>query len=417
MSHSLAAAAEPVGQSNAADQKQSRLPGAEQARAARVYHLLGELEVFSARGAGALSRWVGNVVAGDERALVVCAASDGTWPIPAGRVLVLPQLTGYARRAQMFRYRAAIPVRLWLLRGVFRELLRRLQPGDTLYIHNRPDYALFFRRVRQRGVRLVLHLHNSHLMRFPTVCCRRMELDLLAFCSSYLMNEAQARPVRARDRRVIPNGADPAIFFPAKTAGPGVGEPGAHGSVPVVLYVGRLVPEKGVHIFAAALRLLVARGVPVAGRAIGDVDWAGAGRSHYARALLETAPANLEIVPTMDGEALANEYRAATLLCCPSTWHEPFGMVNVEAMACALPVVASRVGGIPDIFREGGATLVDPGSPEQLADAVSALVAERTRSRLMGQAGYRAFLRRYQWSSVREAYRAALETVEQPVRR
>ena len=73
---------------------------------------------------------------------------------------------------------------------------------------------------------------------------------------------------------------------------------------------------------------------------------------------------------------LAAEFRKAQIFCCPSTWSEPFGMVNVEAMATALPVIATAVGGIPEIFQEGGGLLIPSNSPGALAAAIELLLKD-----------------------------------------
>ena len=76
---------------------------------------------------------------------------------------------------------------------------------------------------------------------------------------------------------------------------------------------------------------------------------------------------------------------AANVFVCPSVY-EPLGIVNLEAMACATAVVASDVGGIPEVVADGGGTLVhydagDRGFESGLAEAVNALVADATRAR------------------------------------
>lgn len=79
-------------------------------------------------------------------------------------------------------------------------------------------------------------------------------------------------------------------------------------------------------------------------------------------------------------------------------------MVNVEAMATGLPVVATRMGGIPEIFENGGALLVPANDAEAIAQAMQRLIANPEERRKMGDAGLRSFQRRFSWGAVRETY-------------
>ena len=83
-------------------------------------------------------------------------------------------------------------------------------------------------------------------------------------------------------------------------------------------------------------------------------------------------------------------------------------MVNVEAMASALPVVASAVGGIPEVFREGGGILVPPADPEKLASAIESLARSPGLRARLASAGHASFLRNFRWSVIREQYQRAI---------
>ena len=101
----------------------------------------------------------------------------------------------------------------------------------------------------------------------------------------------------------------------------------------------------------------------------------------------------------------------STVSCCPSVY-EPFGLVNLEAMACETPVVASAVGGIPEIVENGvtgtlvpfepvSPALSDPADPERfardLAGAITALVDDPRQARQMGEAGRRRVVEHFSW--------------------
>ena len=98
-------------------------------------------------------------------------------------------------------------------------------------------------------------------------------------------------------------------------------------------------------------------------------------------------------------------YSHAAVFACPSVY-EPFGLINLEAMACETPVVASAVGGILEVVEDGKTgVLVEPGRPEALAAAIRALLDDPARGRAMGRAGRLRVEAQFSWTSVAERTR------------
>lgn len=99
----------------------------------------------------------------------------------------------------------------------------------------------------------------------------------------------------------------------------------------------------------------------------------------------------------LEGEMLARAYASADIFVFPSSM-ETFGLVVVEAMAAGLPVVASRVGGIPDVIAEGnnGYTF-DVGDTAAIIDGVQRISITRDHMRQMGNNG-RAFAETQTWA-------------------
>jgi glycosyltransferase involved in cell wall biosynthesis len=107
-------------------------------------------------------------------------------------------------------------------------------------------------------------------------------------------------------------------------------------------------------------------------------------------------------------------YSHAAVFCCPSIY-EPFGLINLEAMACTTPVVASAVGGIPEVVVDGETGyLVDPDLSSEppyaprnaarfatrLAEALNRLLADPVLRRRMGQQGRARVEQHYSWGAV-----------------
>lgn len=93
-------------------------------------------------------------------------------------------------------------------------------------------------------------------------------------------------------------------------------------------------------------------------------------------------------------------YSHARVFACPSVY-EPFGIINLEAMACERPVVASAVGGIREVVVPGETgQLVPPADPRALADALNAVLRDKAKARAMGQAGRRRVEAHFSWSMI-----------------
>ncbi|MGE0878796.1 MAG: glycosyltransferase family 4 protein [Acidimicrobiia bacterium] len=117
----------------------------------------------------------------------------------------------------------------------------------------------------------------------------------------------------------------------------------------------------------------------------------------------------VQFLGRLDGDALVNAYRSAAVLTLP-TRSDNYPMVLLEALACATPVVATCVGGIPSIVREGrNGYMVDPGDIDALADRLSRLVCSPTAARAMGEIG-RHYALEYGWPSRAEATDAILRS-------
>jgi spore coat protein SA len=371
-----------------------------------IYHILSEAEPFSEHHGGALSRWTANVLRGDDNCTIICPWADDTWGFSSQQIETVFSLRQYLWWSKTIRYKFAIGMRLRLLRSVFAPVLQKLKRGDAVYIHNRPEFALALSPIlREKGVQIALHMQNSHLLAVPASYQSSLDVDALIFCSAFLRTEASQFVARTATAVVIPNGADENCFFPRQCGTvPQLGNP-------AVLFVGRLVPEKGIHVFANALRLLLQKGVGVTGRIIGSTGFGHNKSSRYVERIKRELPSNVHFAVYASGNKLAEEFRRTSIFCCPSVWNEPFGMVNVEAMATRLPVVASAVGGIPEIFEQGGGILVRPGSSEELADAIEFLVSNPMKRHELAEQGFQAYRSRYRWQHIRSQYRDLVRQV------
>jgi glycosyltransferase involved in cell wall biosynthesis len=172
---------------------------------------------------------------------------------------------------------------------------------------------------------------------------------------------------------VIPNPVDPEVFSP---------DHGEKTAEPSVVYVGRLVEEKDPLTLVEGFRLTAERVPQAKFRIVGDgyleKKVRAAIRRHSPESRIEMVPGQADIRP---------ELRKAWVFVMSSSC-EASPNVILEAMASELPVVASRVGGIPELVREGETGLLfEPGNPKALADSLTGLLLDGQQRRLMGMKG------------------------------
>jgi spore coat protein SA len=172
-----------------------------------------------------------------------------------------------------------------------------------------------------------------------------------------------------------------------------------------------------VHVLLDAARLLTGRGInvrvliidrPEPGAAFDAVPTRSEA-DEYLRRLRSAARENVWIEPYAGLERVAVAMRSASVVVCPTVANEAFGLSNVQAMASGVPVAASCVGGIPEVFFEGGALLVPPADPIALANAIERLLGKTGVARLLRREGRESFLRNYCWRRIAAAYIELLE--------
>jgi spore coat protein SA len=362
-----------------------------------VYHLLPGNESFSASSGLAISHDVANIMRYDDSAIVVCRDTDDSWGFAANRQIVIPKMRIFGR----MKGRKYIP--RWItspfFRRIFQPLLAVLKSGDIVWCHNQPFFcAALASLIHARGARLIYHAHNPLADRPHRAAFKAFTPDACIFVSDFLRQRALKWIPWLTNTYVVHNGADDSDFYPASP------ESRPNNPVPVVLFVGRLVPIKGVHVLIDAMRILQERNVGILCRIVGSSFLHGSKATPYVRNLIENRPANVEFNGFCAHTDVANQYRAADILCCPSVWQEPFGNVNIEAMACGIPVVATRVGGIPEIAADGGVILVGPNSAVELADALQKLAGDENLRAQIAADGLDAFKRRFTWAAICDQY-------------
>ena len=209
---------------------------------------------------------------------------------------------------------------------------------------------------------------------------------------------------------VVRNGIDTDVWYPAdpETGDSVLQELGVDLTRPIVAFVGRITRQKGVahliaaaHHFAPEIQLVLCAGAP-------DTPEIAAEVTSAVQELARVRNGVFWVREMLPIGKIREILSAATVFVCPSVY-EPLGIVNLEAMACATAVVASDVGGIPEVVADSETGLLvhydasDPAFFERrLAEAVNSLVAEPERAGQYGQAGRQRCIQEFSWAHIAE---------------
>jgi starch synthase len=209
---------------------------------------------------------------------------------------------------------------------------------------------------------------------------------------------------------VVRNGIDTQKWYPAGPADTGsvLSRLGVDPTRPIVAFVGRITRQKGVahlvaaaHRFAPDVQLVLCAGAPDTPQIAAEVGGA-------VEELARSRPGIFWVQEMLPGDQIREILSAAAVFVCPSVY-EPLGIVNLEAMACSTAVVASDVGGIPEVVADGRTGLLvhydpadTPAFEARLAESVNALVADPARAQQYGSAGRERCIAEFSWAHIAE---------------
>jgi spore coat protein SA len=295
-----------------------------------------------------------------------------------------------------------------------REVARdiRQRGCDLVHLHTCSNFIEPIRRANPRA-RIVLHMHDHSLADFdPAVIGPWLkETALILACSRFVADGIRRlHPAAAGRCHELYNGVDER--FLALTADPAASN--------TVLFVGRLCPEKGVHVLLAAMKQ-VARSQPLASLSlVGPLDLSPKdyvdphGRDPAFNGLARyysnpgayyelirrgvNALGHAALHGRVANSQIGSHYSRAAVFVFPSLWQEPFGIPVIEAMAAGLPVVATRGGALPEVVLEGETGfLVERGDSDALAAAIGKLMADPQLRQRMGAAGRARVRQLFTW--------------------
>ncbi len=287
----------------------------------------------------------------------------------------------------------------WIVRR-----LAELSP-DVIQIENRPKLAhrilnLKSTKAGLRHAKVVLNLHSTTFVG-PMNASRNIIVSTLKGADAVVLNSRYLKRTVRRNFGLLPSTWNGTVIYPGVerarfssighsgtsgvegseaagsggTGSAGAGVTGAGSGVhkPMrLIFVGRVIQLKGVLVLIAAMRQLTRQGMPVRLTIVGRTPPWERGYGAKVRSAIKGLP--IEWRGFVSPRRLPNLLKAHDVLVLPSQRREAFGLVNLEAMAAGLPVIASRVGGIPEVVTEKSGVLVNKyTSPAAFAEAISRL--------------------------------------------
>ena len=238
--------------------------------------------------------------------------------------------------------------------------------------------------------------------------CERVAIEsadaVIAVSGGMKRDVLTAYPSVDPDRiRVVYNGIDTGQYQPDHGTGV-IDRLGIDLSRPSVVFVGRITRQKGLPYLMRACRdlppqtqIILLAGAPDTAEIAAEVEALAvelrAARDEHGVIWVQEMLPKTEVIQVLTH---------ATVFVCPSIY-EPMGIVNLEAMACETAVVASRVGGIPEVVAEGETGyLVEPANPEELAARVNELVGDPELAARFGKAGRKRAVEHFSWRAIAE---------------
>ena len=279
------------------------------------------------------------------------------------------------------------------------QAVRQFSP-HVIDVENRPQFVLTMKRMNP-GKRVWLYLHSSTFISPKYISPDHLHKCLQAadkiivnseFLRRIIMSKA---PEVASNLRVIYPGVEIARF-PSQYSAEGAAKRedlrkkrGLSGKK-VVLFMGRLIPLKGVHHLLKIVPQLAKSFPELVVVIVGSPFYGSHRKTAYVRTLEKLgrkSPGHVRFVPYVPHTEVPGWMLVADVAVVPSGQREAFGLVNVEAMSCGVPVVATRAGGMKEIIRNGiTGYLVNPAKVEsELKEKLDLLLRDKQLRQKLGR--------------------------------
>lgn len=283
---------------------------------------------------------------------------------------------------------------------------------DVIQVDNRPTFLPAIRKAFPKTP-IVLSLHSLH---FLSLLSKKRGNEILRHAdgitcvASSLVNTFQAKyPQHASKFKTILLGVDTVKFQPKSDAYKlKIREKYGLSNTYNLLFVGRMIPKKGLHTLVEAAAILRKQNKKVTIVAVG-ASWPGVKRvtpyMKRVRTLAKKLGVPIKFTGYIPPKRVHEVYHLANVFVCPTLFKEGFACVNSEAMASGIPLVASARGGILEVVEHGrsGLLVKDYKQPKAFADAISSIMNSPDLAKSLREEGRSRAVSRFGWDgAVRE---------------
>lgn len=296
----------------------------------------------------------------------------------------------------------------------------RMGGFDIVHLHNFTQFIPVIRALNP-GIKIVLHMHSEWLTQLDgeTMKKRVRRADLILSCSEYITEKTKRSfPEAAHRCETLYNGVDLNIFAaPAEKLLRVKAD-----RKKLLISVGRITPDKGVHIVIEAFNILARKYPDIELCHIGQeritpkeflvelsddpkvrslkAFYPGSYKERVMERLSPSFSPRVSFLGHVDYQEMVIKY-AEAMIFMNASYHEPFGMPVAEAMACGLPVVAARTGGIREIVEDKTSGLLfEPGDADSLSEGVTKLLENEQMRRAFTQAGRSRVTNLFNWDTI-----------------
>jgi glycosyltransferase involved in cell wall biosynthesis len=312
--------------------------------------------------------------------------------------------------------------------SVFIAFAARRERCEIIHIFNYSQFVSVI-RILNPDAKIVLHMQCDWLAQLdPQLVEHRLrKTNLVLGCADYITDRIRhAFPAHEAKCKTVYNGVPLPADVVERDRKP---DDSFH-----LLYVGRVSPEKGIHVLLEAFREVATRFPNVKLDIIGatnpaprefivalsdnpkvsklDRFYDGGYASHLAKIMNGKLKDSVSFLGEIPNVKLEEHYRSADVFVFPPVWDEPFGMPPVEAMAAGIPVVASRSGGIAETIQDGvTGILVPTDDVTALSEAISRLLGDANLRKRMGKAGRHLAETRFSWNRIADDLQNAYDVM------
>jgi spore coat protein SA len=301
------------------------------------------------------------------------------------------------------------------LEGISRHLAS-LKP-KFIQVENRPKFVPFL-KARHRNTCVGLVLHSTQFISMPYITRKELvhclhAATLIIVNSDFLKRKLLQTAPGFEDKIVVQHlGVDPGQFISRWTEEASerrmklVNELGLEGRK-VILFVGRLLKKKGVHHLLQAMQKIKEQQPDAMLLIVGSAFYGSHRLTSYVKELHKLGnkmPGHVRFIPFVSHDDIPQWFQLADVVVVPSSGNEAFGLVNIEAMATGVPVVATKAGGMQEIIEhESTGFLTDPAAiHEELPLYLLRILEDSELQRTMGEQGIVKVLNLFTWERAAE---------------